>query len=232
MASVSPVIFENRLSAIPLTEYIRTQHHVYYYMNLVHSLGIETTKTHPYIYLSDEERHRARHLIHSTFRDSPDQVIGINPGASYGPAKRWPAQNYARLADLLQEKVRATILIIGSLDEAKTAGDLSSAMTGEAVNLTGQTSLRLLAGLISLASLFISNDSGPMHLANALRVPVVALFGPSDPLRTRPFQQPSTVLKKDVPCWPCSYRVCPFDHRCMMNITPEEAYEAGVKYLG
>jgi heptosyltransferase-2 len=71
-----------------------------------------------------------------------------------------------------------------------------------------------------------------MHMANALRVPVVAIFGPTDPKITGPFHQPSAVLKKDVPCWPCLYRSCPYDHRCMINISPEEAFQACAAFLG
>jgi ADP-heptose:LPS heptosyltransferase len=93
--------------------------------------------------------------------------------------------------------------------------------------LTGQTTLPQLLGLISLADLFISNDTGPMHLANALRVPVVAIFGPTDPAVTGPFEQPARVVKHDVPCWPCFYRKCPYDHRCMTTIPVEEVFLAG-----
>jgi heptosyltransferase-2 len=221
-------IFLTRSIAVPKN----TLHQAQYYLELLTGLGLKADVNELNFPLREDEKKIALEYLRTQNVDLANPLVILHPGAAYGPAKRWPAQNYARLADLIQEKAKATILIIGSLAEAKTAEDLSSAMTGEAVNLTGQTSLRLLAGLISLASLFISNDSGPMHLANALRIPVVALFGPSDPRRTRPFQPPSTVIKKDVPCWPCRYRVCPFDHRCMMNIAPEEVYTAGVKYLG
>ncbi|MGD2246573.1 MAG: glycosyltransferase family 9 protein, partial [Candidatus Aminicenantes bacterium] len=80
--------------------------------------------------------------------------------------------------------------------------------------------------------LFITNDSGPMHMANALKIPVVAVFGPTDPSVTGPYQEPAVVIKKNVPCWPCSYRACPFDHRCMRNISSEEVYEACQGFLG
>ncbi len=182
--------------------------------------------------LKQDEKRKANEYLRMLNVDMKKPIILLHPGAAYGSSKRWPVQKYARLADLFYERDQASILIIGSLDEVETAEALCSAVGTEPINLAGKTSLRLLAGLISHASLFVSNDSGPMHMANALKVPVVALFGPSDPSMTRPFQQPSTVIKKSVPCWPCSYRVCPFDHRCMMNIEPEEVYEAGKKYLG
>ena len=82
-------------------------------------------------------------------------------------------------------------------------------------------------GLISLGRLFVTNDTGPMHVASALGVPVVAVFGPTDPLVTGPLRKPAAVLQKDVPCRPCLYRSCPYDHRCMTRIDPEEVFAAG-----
>ncbi|MGB7295063.1 MAG: glycosyltransferase family 9 protein, partial [Candidatus Aminicenantales bacterium] len=121
------------------------------------------------------------------------------------------------------------VLIIGSAGEAEIASAIVSSLDKKPSVLTGRTTLPQLLGLISLASLFITNDTGPMHLANALRVPVVAIFGPTDPEVTGPFEQPAAVLKKDVPCWPCRYRACPYDHRCMTQIDPEEVYQAAQK---
>jgi heptosyltransferase-2 len=120
------------------------------------------------------------------------------------------------------------VLVIGSAAEAHIAAEISSPLAEKPCVLAGKTTLQQLKGLISLAHLFVSNDSGPMHLANALRVPLVGIFGPTDPAVTGPFEQPAAVVKRnDVPCWPCSYRTCPYDHRCMMGIDPEEVYDGG-----
>jgi heptosyltransferase-2 len=100
------------------------------------------------------------------------------------------------------------------------------------INLAGRTTLRRLLAVIAEASLFVTNDTGPMHMANALRVPIVAVFGPTEPKATAPFHPPAWVLKKDAPCWPCLYRKCPFDHRCMTSITPEDAFAACAEALG
>jgi ADP-heptose:LPS heptosyltransferase len=131
----------------------------------------------------------------------------------------------------LQKKTLAQVLIIGSSDDLSLAESISSRMEKKPFVLAGQTSLSRLASVISFANLFITNDSGPMHLANALKVPVVALFGPTDPNHTGPYQQPSSVIHKGAPCWPCSYRDCPFDHRCMLNITAQEVSLLCQKYL-
>jgi heptosyltransferase-2 len=108
---------------------------------------------------------------------------------------------------------------------------ISSLMNKSPYVLTGKTSLSELAALLSFADLFVTNDSGPMHMANFLKTPLVALFGPTEPSRTAPFQQPAAVIHKGAPCWPCSYRQCPFDHRCMLSITSEEVFQECQKLL-
>lgn len=210
---------------------INSFHQVNYYLNLISSLGLKTYPPQLSLPLTQEERQKAKEMLHSLNIDLKQPLIILHPGASYGPAKRWPVAKYAELASLLQERKRANILIIGSSEEAELTESIASTMTKKPFNLAGNTSLRLLTGLISHAHLFITNDSGPMHMANAMKIPVVAIFGPTDPKITGPFQDPAKVLKKDVPCWPCRYRECPFDHRCMMNIHPDEALQACLQYL-
>ncbi|HZX10938.1 MAG TPA: glycosyltransferase family 9 protein, partial [Acidobacteriota bacterium] len=119
----------------------------------------------------------------------------------------------------------------GSKAEANLAKSISAQLEKKPINLAGKTSLRMLAGVISLADVVISNDSGPMHLSNALGIPVVALFGPTIPAVTRPFHQPYKVIKKEAPCWPCSYRECPYEHQCMLKITPEEVASECEKFM-
>lgn len=206
-------------------------HQVYYYMNLIAGLGLKASPPHLSFPLSQEEKTKAKEMLISLNLDLNQPLIILSPGASYGPSKRWPAEKFARLASLLQKKKKANILIVGYQDEARLAESISSEMSKKPISLTGKTSLRQLAGLISHADLFITNDSGPMHMANALKTPVVAVFGPTDPIITGPFQEPSVVIKKDVTCWPCSYRECPFDHRCMLGIDPEEVFEACINFL-
>lgn len=206
-------------------------HQLDYYLNLISGLDLKTYPPRLSLPLTSEEKRQTKELLHSLKVDLKRPLIILNPGASYGPAKRWPAIKFAELANLLQERKNAEIIIIGSGNEVSLAESISSSMRRAAFNLSGKTSLRLLAALISHADLFISNDSGPMHMANALKIPVIAIFGPTDPSLTGPFQEPAAVIKKDVPCWPCSYRECPFDHRCMMNIEAEEVYQSCQKFL-
>jgi len=206
-------------------------HQVNYYLDLISGLGLKTSPPKICFPLTQEEKEQAKEMLLSLNIDLRRPLIILNPGASYGAAKRWHPEKYAELAILLQERKKADILITGSTDEAELAESMTSFMTKKPLDLTGKTSLRLFAGLISHTDLFITNDSGPMHIANALKIPVIAIFGPTDPSLTGPFQEPAAVIKKDVPCWPCSYRECPFDHRCMINIDPEEVFEACQKFL-
>jgi len=205
------------------------RHHVHFYLDLISRLGLTTRPPELRLSVPPEEKERARQRLRALGVDPLRPLVILSPGASYGPAKRWPASRFARLAALFQERDDAAVLIIGSAGEAEIASAIVSSLEKKPPVLTGQTTLPQLASLISLASCFVTNDTGPMHLANALRVPVVAIFGPTDPAVTGPFERPAAVLKKDVPCWPCHYRSCPYDHRCMTKIEPEEVYQAARK---
>jgi heptosyltransferase-2 len=202
------------------------RHQLLYYLDLISGLGLKARPPELRLTAAAEEREWARQRLLKLGIDPQRPLVILSPGAAYGPAKRWPAARFARLATLFQGRDNAAVLIIGSAEEAEIAESIGSSLGKKAAVLTGQTTLPQLVGLISLASLFVSNDTGPMHIANALHVPVVAIFGPTDPEVTGPFEQPAAVLKKDIPCWPCSYRVCPYDHRCMTQIEPEEVFRA------
>ncbi len=212
--------------SVALKESDAPRHQLFHYLDLLRSLGLRTVSPELKLCVSPSKSRAARNRLLSMGLDLRKPLVIICPGASYGPSKRWPASHFARLASLLQERREVDILVIGSAEESGVAATVASAMEKKPAVLAGETTLNDLAGLISHASLFVSNDTGPMHMANALGVPVVAIFGPTDPAVTGPFQKPSVCLKKDVPCWPCSYRKCPYDHRCLMSIDPEEVFQA------
>jgi len=211
----------------PLKNEDSPRHQVHYYLGLLSGLGLQSFSPGIRLPLPSEEQEAGRERLLSLGLGLNNPLVILSPGASYGPAKRWPACRFAELASLIQKRRGAQILIVGSADETEVAKSISSSMEKKPAILTGQTSLPQLLGLISQAALFISNDSGPMHLANALRVPVVGIFGPTDPEVTGPLEQPSRFVKKEVPCWPCAYKKCPYDHRCMMNISAEDVFRAG-----
>jgi heptosyltransferase-2 len=207
------------------------KHHIQYYLSLISGLGLETEPPKLDFPLSDDARIQAEDLFRSLSVDTNKPIIILGPGASYGPAKRWPASFFSHVATELHRNYDAEILIIGSRADTEIAAAIAAPMSKKPIDLTGKTTLAQLAGSMSLSDLFITNDSGPMHLANALKVPVVAIFGPTDPRITGPYQSPSKVLKGQVPCWPCSYRECPFEHQCMTQISPERVFEECQDFL-
>jgi heptosyltransferase-2 len=206
-------------------------HQTSYYLDLLRGLGLKEFHEEYSLPINPGEKALTEEWLESLNVRIQRPLIIINPGAFYGSAKRWPAERYADLASLLQSRMRAQVLIIGSSGEIPLAEAIASRMKERPHVLAGKTSLPRLAALLSLADLFVTNDSGPMHLANVLKVPLVALFGPTEPARTGPMIQPAMIIHKGAPCWPCLYRQCPFDHRCMMDISPEEVLQACQKLL-
>ena len=209
------------------------RHQIYYYLDLLYQTGIS-----PIDYLSDSDYRPDIHLVpgpqavksaelllaeNGIVRDRP--VIGVNPGAFFGSAKRWFVDRYAALADSLIQRLDAQILIFGSQDERRLAEQIRELMTGRPVILAGATSLSSLMALISLCDLFITNDSGPMHLAAALDTPQIALFGSTDEIATGPYSAKAVVVHKHVECSPCLLRECPLDLRCFDQINVDEVYE-------
>lgn len=207
------------------------RHQAQYYLDLLSRLGLKKFPEEFILPICKKEKERTAAWLEAQNIHNDKPFIILNPGAYYGSAKRWPPDRYAKLAALLQEKYHAQILIIGSEDETPLADTISSLTNKSLHVLTGKTNLVQLAGLLSFADLFVTNDSGPMHMANFLKTPLVALFGPTEPARTGPLQQPAAVIHKGAPCWPCLYRECPFDHRCMLNISPEEVFQECQKLL-
>ncbi len=202
-------------------------HQVEYYLRLLAGLGIRALEPRLSLLLVENEVREAEDMLAALSVARDRRLVVLNPGGYFGSAKRWPPLRYAEAATLFQKRWGAEIVIVGSSQEKPLADAISGDMEQPPYILTGKTSLRQLAAVLSLADMCVTNDSGPMHMANALGIPTVAVFGPTDPVATRPFQAPSAFIQKEVPCWPCAYRDCPFDHRCMLNISAEEVFEQG-----
>ncbi len=144
------------------------------------------------------------------------------PGASYGPAKKWP--HFPALA-LLQEADK--IVVLGSRDDSESAQEIERMAPGRITDLTGKTSLHEVAAIMSSARAVISNDSGLMHLAGYIGTPVIGLFGSTNPLWTRPLGEKSIGIYVHEPCSPCFCRTCRYKHyRCLGNITPSIVLDA------
>jgi heptosyltransferase-2 len=158
--------------------------------------------------------------------DVSKNIVGINPGASYGDAKRWYPKEFAKVALRLSSKYE--IMIFGGPNEIDIAHDIEKLLVREGVsnyqNLAGKTTIEELINLISSLSLFITGDSGPMHLAASFQVPTVAIFGPTQSLETSQWlNEKSVIVKKDLNCQPCMKRECPLKHHdCMKLVKADE----------
>jgi heptosyltransferase-2 len=154
-------------------------------------------------------------------------LIGIAPGAGYGPSKLYPIERYAKVLNRLVEAHECRILIINSPKEADLAQALSSQLRRPAIRLDDQrVDLNVLKSLVKRLSLLITNDTGPRHIAVAFDKPVVVVFGPTSTAYTDVNLERQVIVRQEVECSPCQLKVCPTDHRCMTRLEPEKVYQA------
>ena len=152
-------------------------------------------------------------------------IFGLNPGAEYGPAKRWPVEKFISAAKEIQQRTNCAWILFGGKGDATITNQIESAIRNqksEIINLAGITSLRELMALLKLCRVLLTNDTGPMHVAAALGTPVVVPFGSTSPELTGPGlpgDARNLLLKSDAPCAPCFLRECPIDFRCMNGIS-------------
>lgn len=209
----------------------RPHHQSARYLALMDALGISGSDDHPRVSVTPASLQRARDLLAKNGLDPSSTIVGIAPGAAYGHAKRWPPARMAELAVRLAAQ-GATCVLVGAAGDRDAGREIESALpvsTG-VVNLIGRTDLRLLTGVLQQCQAFVSNDSGAMHLAAAVGVPVTAIFGPTDERVTSPIGK-HDILVHQVFCRPCMLRDCPIDHRCMKRITVDTVFDAVVKHL-
>jgi len=208
----------------------KTQHLVITYKALLEHLGIPRSETAPHLYLKKVEA--AWELVKRFDISSDAKLIGINPGAAYGSAKCWlPERFHAVAKRLLEQDPSHAVLFFGDLSHKNLINEICQGLPARAVNLAGQTDLQALMALISICSVFLTNDSGPMHIADSLNVPLVALFGSTDPIVTGPYRHSSSVMQKKVPCSPCFKRVCPIDFPCMKGLTVDDVFNRVLKVI-
>lgn len=204
-------------------------HESYYYLELLRRAGlleamprVESIRLVPEPGLTATMEARLRHLG----ADRGRLRVVIAPGAAYGSAKCWLPERYATLADRLVESRDAVVVLCGTAREAGLVEQIARAMRAPAVSLVGQTSLQEFLALLGVSQLFIGNDSGAMHLAAAVGLPQVIVFGPTDEAGTGPVNPRARIVKHPVSCSPCFLRHCPVDHRCMTRVTLDDVWEA------
>ncbi len=220
--------------AIPSPAWKDDRHEIYYYLNLVAELerildgasDVESAGSiEPQFALevSADRQHRAKEFLreHGLHADAP--LVLLCPGSINSRAKRWPAERYAALADHFAA-TGASVALIGSPAEMEVSDQVCRSALNHPIVLTGKTSVAEATAIISVANVLITNDTGPAHIGSAVGTPTLVIFGPTNPLTTRPFAPNADIMRQKPDCAPCMLRDCPIDHRCLTAISPEEVF--------
>ncbi len=214
---------------IKLDKALKKGHLIDYYRGIIKGCGLKDDGRELDLLPDLKERELACNILKENNISLSEPVIGINPGATGGTAKRWFPDRFAETAKRLSDAFGVKIVIFGGPDDEKL-GDYILKKSGEkCVNLAGKTTLRQAFALIEKCSLFITNDSGLMHAAAALNINQIAIIGPTDFIATPPSNQNSKVLRVPVSCSPCKNSECPTDHSCMYKITTDMVFNEGIK---
>ncbi|OPX41670.1 MAG: lipopolysaccharide heptosyltransferase II [Desulfobacteraceae bacterium 4484_190.3] len=212
--------------SVKRTKQIRKVHQVYYYLEMLKSLGFQSTESDIRLKLNNDFLKIAEDILGQYYVKKNDFLVGVAPGAAYGPAKMWFPERFAAVADKLADNFSARVVLFGSGGDSKRADLVQKHSKNNLINIAGKTSLREVIALIARCNLFISNDSGLMHLAGALGIPLVAIFGSTNPVTTSPVGGKNIIIYKNVSCSPCLKKICPADFRCMDLISVDDVYEA------
>ncbi len=211
------------------TPEIRTVHQSEYYRHLVSVLGDPGPLVTPRIMPDPDDEVWTADFLRAGGHTG-GALIGVNPGAAYGTAKRWFPDRFAAVADRLAKELGGRVVILGGPQDREAEAAVAGFMREAPIKAAGATTIGRLISLISRLSLLVTNDSGPMHIAAALGVPIVAIFGPTNPDTTSPMGR-AAVVWHEFECSRCLLRTCPIDHRCMESVTADEVYEASRRLL-
>jgi lipopolysaccharide heptosyltransferase II len=202
-------------------QYASVRHQVNDYLDIISLLGGNGAIVQPHVWLAPGELPSLTKFLHEDLRP----FIGINAGAEYGPAKRWMADRFADAAARITEEIPCRWLLFGGPGDTEIANAIETKLRASLddpsaiVNVAGRTTLMELCQLIKFCRLLLTNDTGPMHLADAVGTPVVAVFGSTSSELTGPLNKHSRVVREPVECSPCFLRECPIDFRCMNGVT-------------
>jgi heptosyltransferase-2 len=205
-------------------------HQIHEYLHLAAALGVNPEPLPPQLVVTPGEIEAVKKKFGLSEIGKP--IFGLNPGAEYGPAKRWPVEKFIAAAREIQNRTNCVWLIFGGKADLSLTGQIESAIRhppSAIINLAGKTSLRELMALLKICRVLLTNDTGPMHVAAALGTPVVVPFGSTLPELTGPGLPGDArhrLLKSDAPCSPCFLRECPIDFRCLNGISVERVVEA------
>ena len=217
---------------IAVPEWKNKRHEAFYFLNLIAEvekrfIGTDTvmhSKPDSSLQISDERKAEALQILKAAGVDSAKKVIALGTGSTNSRAKRWGADSYAKLNYRLRNDLDANVILVGSADEADIAGEVQRLSTTLPIDMTGKTGLAEAAAILSVVDLLVSNDMGLAHIAPAVGTKTAVIFGPTNPVTTRPFSDNAVVIRHDVECSPCMLRDCPIDHRCMTRISVDEVF--------
>ncbi|HEY4817179.1 MAG TPA: lipopolysaccharide heptosyltransferase II [Candidatus Acidoferrum sp.] len=204
-------------------------HEQFYYLELLRRAGwIDSLPNESFVRLevTQEQRLRAEQTLAASGARQKVPRIAIGAGASYGSAKCWPPDRFADFVNHFRGHTDAEVILFGTPSEHTVSDAIAAGIKGPSISLVGKTAIADLPALLARCHLFVGNDSGAMHVAAAVGLPVVAIFGPTDPHGTAPITPRCTVVREKPYCSPCFLRRCPIDHRCMTSITPESVEAA------
>ena len=208
----------------------KSAHQIFEYLNLTAALGAYPEPLAPQLFVTQQEVEAVK--IKFGLEKITAPIFGLNPGAEYGPAKRWPVEKFVAAAKEIQLRTNCVWILFGGKNDQPLTAQIESAIhnpQSAIFNLAGKTSLRELMALLKICRVVSTNDTGPMHVAAALGTPVVVPFGSTSPELTGPGLPGDTrnyLIKSDAPCSPCFLRECPIDFRCMNGISVERVVEA------
>lgn len=219
-----PIRSQNGVLPIPMVQY---------YTEICRQLGLALPDTvKPSLFLSDTLKKNADQLLESYGIKPNDMVIGLNPGAKFGSSKCWPPRYFAGLAELFKGYWNCKILLFVGPGEDQIAESIVEKSKTNIINTApDKVDLALLKPLIRRCQLLVTNDTGPRHYAVAFDVPVVVIMGPTDPRYTATNLEKSVVLQEALNCSPCHKKKCPYDHDCMLRISPQAVFEASQRLL-
>ena len=211
--------------AVPQAGEIPVHQRFYYLEMLRRAALIEDFPEVPDIRLDGIDKLRAKGAQLFEMLQVKLPVIGVSPGAAYGSAKRWLPERFAEAAARLAAEAGGSVAVFGSAAEKDLCGEVARASGGR--NFAGDTTLRAFIEMTAACRIFLTNDSGAMHIASALGVPSVTVFGPTDETATGPLGPAALVVREPVDCAPCLLRECPIDHRCMTRVTADQVVKKG-----
>ncbi|MGI8786889.1 MAG: lipopolysaccharide heptosyltransferase II [Pyrinomonadaceae bacterium] len=224
--------------AVEIPEWKSQRHEAFYYLHLIAELekkffGATTILDDELkidLVISDERKTEAEKFLEASGVDLSRKIIALGVGSTNSRAKRWQAENYAKLNDKLQNELNANVVLVGAKNELEISEKVCAMSEKKPVILTGKTDLAQAAAILNRVDLLVSNDMGLAHVAPAVGTKTLVIFGPTNEKTTQPIG--SEIIRKNVECSPCMLRDCPIDHRCMMRISADEVFDKAKEMLG